>query len=115
VLAINARIFRYDLFALSGLHYAVQDAGTDWRKDHDRDLARPVPEARKLSLCLQLSDPGAYQGGALEVKRGEDVDVAPRTRGALIAFPATMAYRLAPIASGLRKSLLFWAAGPEFR
>jgi hypothetical protein len=117
VLAINNRIFRFDLFALSPFRYAVLRTGEqqDWRRDYDRDLGQPAQEACKLSFCLQLSDGSAYDGGALEVRAGNSVDVAPRSRGALVAFPAYAFQRITPVRSGIRRALLLRAVGPEFR
>ena len=43
------------------------------------------------------------------------VGMAPRTRGAVIAFPSFFLHRVTPIISGTRKALVVWATGPEFR
>jgi PKHD-type hydroxylase len=66
-------------------------------------------------LSLQLSDAADYDGCELEVRGGNEIDVAPRERGALIAFPANVLHRVTPLTRGVRKSLVIWAAGPEFR
>lgn len=119
VLRLNAQFFRYDLSGLVSFQYALYD-GTegghfDWHKDYGKDYAAPDQEPRKLSLSIQLSDPGAYQGGDLEVRAGNTVDVAPKTRGTVIAFPSYVLHRVTPITSGARKSLVVWAVGPEFK
>lgn len=116
VLRLNAEFFRYDLFGLSeSFQYTVSDGseggGFDWRNDHG-----PAPgESRKISLCLQLSGEGAYQGGDLELHCDGHVQSAPRTRGTLIAFPSYMLHRVTPVRTGARKSLHLWAVGPQFR
>jgi PKHD-type hydroxylase len=61
-----------------------------------------------------LSEADAYEGCNLEL-HGADVQVAPRTRGTMIAFPSYMLHRVTPVLSGIRKSLVIWAAGTEFR
>ena len=114
VLRLNAQFFRYDLSGVVTIQYAVYD-GTegghfDWHKDHGNALEEP----RKISLSLQLSEADAYEGCNLEL-HGAHVQVAPRTRGTMIAFPSYMLHRVTPILSGIRKSLVIWAAGPEFR
>lgn len=117
VLALNARFFRYDLSGLVPFQYAVYDAAEqghfDWHKDYGRDYDGGEP--RKLTLSLQLSDPGAYDGCNLEVRAGNEVAAAPRGRGTLVAFPAWALHRVTPISRGQRKSLVIWAAGPDFR
>ncbi len=117
VLALNARYFHYDLSGLTTFQYAVyRDGGHfDWHKDYGRDPNAPQQEPRKLTLSLQLSQPGAYQGCELQVRAGNKIDTAPKVRGAVAAFPANVLHRVTPIASGTRKALVIWAAGPEFR
>lgn len=115
VLRINAEFFRYELFGLAeSFQYTVYDGSEgshfDWHKDHGNDYAEP----RKISLSLQLSDEDAYQGCDLELHADGHVQSAPRGRGTLIAFPSYVLHRVTPIRSGIRKSLVVWAAGPEF-
>jgi PKHD-type hydroxylase len=38
-----------------------------------------------------------------------------RERGTLMAFRANALHRVTPITRGVRRSLVIWAAGPEFR
>jgi PKHD-type hydroxylase len=117
VLALNARYFRFDLSQLVTFQYAVYDGGGhfDWHKDYGRAYGEPGQEPRKLTLSLQLSRGTDYDGCDLEVRGGNEIDSAPRERGALVAFPANMLHRVTPLTRGVRKSLVIWAAGPEFR
>ena len=117
VLTLNAQFFRFDLSGLVSFQYAVYRGRGhfDWHKDYGRDPADPVQEPRKLTLSLQLSDASDYEGCDLEVRAGNLIDTAPRERGAVIAFPANVLHRVTPITSGIRKALVIWAVGPEFR
>lgn len=117
VLALNARFFRFDLSQLVTFQYAVYDGGGhfDWHKDYGRAYGEPGQEPRKLTLSLQLSDGADYDGCDLEVRGGNEIDTAPRERGVLVAFPANVLHRVTPLTRGVRKSLVIWAAGPEFR
>jgi PKHD-type hydroxylase len=119
VLALNARYFRFDLSGLADFQYALygglEGGHFDWHKDYGRDPADPAREPRKLTLSLQLSDPSDYQGCELQVRAGNQIDVAPKARGTLVAFPANVLHQVTPILSGVRKSLVIWAVGPEFR
>ena len=119
VLEINARFLRFDLSALADLQYAVyggQEGGHfDWHKDYGRDPSDPRQEPRKMTLSLQLSDTSDYEGCDLQVRGGHEIDTAPRTRGTLIAFPANVLHQVTPIRAGIRRSLVAWAVGPEFR
>lgn len=116
ILRLNTDFFRYELYGLTeSFQYAVYDGSRashfDWHNDHGNINVEP----RKISLSLQLSDGDAYQGCDLELHSGENIQTAPRTRGTLIAFPSYFLHRVTPIRSGIRKSLVVWAAGPKFR
>jgi PKHD-type hydroxylase len=113
--ALNAQVYRFDLTGFSDLfQYTVYDAGQqshfDWHVDQVRHTAQ-----RKLSASLQLSDESAYEGCDLELHGGSQILKAPRTRGALVAFPAYAMHRVTPITAGVRKAMVVWAAGPKFR
>lgn len=113
--ALNAQVYCFDLSGFSDLfQYTVYDAAEqghfDWHVDQVRHTAQ-----RKLSASLQLSDANDYEGCDLELHGGSQILKAPRTRGALVAFPAYAMHRVTPITSGIRKALVLWAAGPRFR
>ena len=66
----------------------------------------------------------AYSGFEKSVQRalldriqraGNQIDIAPTALGALVAFPANVLHQVTPIRSGVRKALVIWAVGPEFR
>lgn len=119
VLRLNAELFRFDLSGLTTIQYAVYESGQggffDWHNDYGRSRDDPGQEPRKLTLSLQLSDGDAYQGGDFEIRAAHPIDVAPRARGTLVAFRANALHRVTPVTAGVRKSLVAWAAGPEFR
>lgn len=119
VLELNARYFRFDLWGLTNFQYALyggpEGGHFDWHKDYGRDPTDPSREPRKLTLSLQLSNPSDYEGCELQVRAGNQIDVAPKVRGTLVAFPANTLHQVTPIGSGTRKALVLWAVGPEFR
>lgn len=119
VLEVNTRVFRFDLSGLTPMQYAVyreSEAGYfDWHNDYGRYRGDPGQEPRKITMSLQLSDGAAYDGCDLEIRASHPLDVAPRERGTLVAFRANALHRVTPITRGVRKSLVIWAAGPEFR
>ena len=69
---------------------------------------------RKLSLTVQLSDPGDYGGGDLEFLALPSSSFT-RHQGAAILFPALLAHRVTPVTSGIRYSLVAFFNGPPFR
>ena len=119
VLRLNTDLFHFDLTGLTTMQYAVyrhEDAGYfDWHNDYGRYRGDPGQEPRKITMSLQISDGASYDGCDLEVRMAHPVDVAARERGTLMAFRASALHRVTPITRGVRKSLVVWAAGPEFR
>jgi PKHD-type hydroxylase len=119
MLRLNADLFHFVLSGLTAMQYAVyrqEEAGYfDWHNDYGRYRDDPSLEPRKITMSLQLSDGASYDGCDLEVRAAHPIDFAPRERGALMAFRANALHRVTPITRGVRKSLVIWAAGPEFR
>ncbi|OWU85193.1 oxidoreductase [Oceanicola sp. 22II-s10i] len=93
--------------------YGAEKAGHfDWHADiGDGRLAA----RRKLTLVVQLSEPGDYEGGVLEVMPTSAVLTARRERGTAALFPAFALHRVTPVTQGRRRSLTVWAHGPAFR
>jgi PKHD-type hydroxylase len=113
---LNLNTRRLDLSGIAEkLQYTIYESGEgghyDWHVDHI--TSAPMP--RKLSLVLQLSDPGDYDGCRLEIRAGHNIDSAPFERGAVIAFPSYVLHRVTPIAAGRRASLVSWISGAPLR
>lgn len=84
----------------------------DWHSDIG---AGALAQRRKLTAVVQLSDPGDYQGGALEVWPDSHPRPAPRDKGSALVFPSFALHRVTPVTAGERWSLTLWAHGPAFR
>lgn len=93
--------------------YAASESGHfDWHMDVGDG---PIAMRRKVTIVAQLSDPGDYEGGRLEI----NVDGRPRAasieQGSAIVFPSFALHRVEPVSEGERWSLTLWAHGPTFR
>jgi PKHD-type hydroxylase len=113
---INQLAFRFELFGLlENMQYTVYEGSEgghyNWHVDQGGEA---IPQKRKISISLQLSDDHAYEGCELELI-GNGILTASRKRGTLIAFPAYVLHRVTPITHGTRKSLVAWVNGPEFK
>jgi PKHD-type hydroxylase len=112
---LNSEVFHFDVTGLENIQYTVYHSGEGghyhWHIDHGSHNLKP----RKISLSVQLTDPAQYEGCELQFQVSNQIGVAPRTRGAVIAFPSFFLHRVTPIISGTRKALVIWATGPEFR
>jgi PKHD-type hydroxylase len=116
VLQINAQFYRYDLYGLNeAFQYTVYEGAEGGYYGWHVDMGEKRYEPRKISLSLQLSDPSDYEGGDLVLEAGDGSYQGEKSRGTLIAFPSFVLHRVVPVTSGVRKSLVIWVAGPEFR
>lgn len=84
----------------------------DWHSDIGDG---PIAQRRKLTIVAQLSDPGGYAGGELQINLGRAVQTAERGTGDATLFASFMLHRVVPVTHGRRHSLTCWCHGPAFR
>jgi PKHD-type hydroxylase len=115
---VNRRYFHYDLTGcyeaaqLTSYHYSEQQHYS-WHIDSGvSDCGVP----RKLSMSLLLSDPSEFEGGDLQLKVvSDDPATVEQKRGRAWFFPSYMLHRVTPVTKGLRRSLVLWVGGPQFK
>lgn len=91
---------------------AEREGHFDWHSDVGDG---PLAGKRKLTMVVQLSEPGDYEGGTLEVMPSAQVIRAEKALGAACLFPSYLLHRVTPVTRGARQSLTVWAHGPAFR
>ena len=69
---------------------------------------------RKVTVCAQLTDATAYDGGMLELV-GEQSVLWRRAIGSATVFPSILGHRLTPVTRGTRYALVAWMLGPPYR
>jgi len=81
-----------------------------------------IGKVRKISMTLNLNEPGAYDGGNLKFDFGphsggdrfhECEEIRPQ--GSIIFFPSYTYHQVTPITRGTRYSLVLWICGKPFR
>lgn len=95
--------YQYTVYYGDGGHY-------DWHVDLGPGISN-----RKISVVLQLSDPEEYDGGDLQMNPGGQILTVPKGLGTICFFPSFMLHRVTPLNSGVRKSLVNWFCGANFR
>jgi PKHD-type hydroxylase len=103
-------------FELSGFSEGLQVAeysAPDGHYSWHNDIGTGLFSTRKLSMTVQLSDVGDYEGGDLQF--ADSTALAPKEIGSLIVFPSYLAHRVKPVTSGMRKSMVSWISGPAFK
>lgn len=94
-------------------YHGSQEAKYDWH--HDVDWNNNNGRDRKLSVTVQLSDPEDYEGGHFEFAEVEQPNPECRDKGTILIFPSYLQHRVAPVTSGVRKTLVAWFEGPTWR
>ena len=90
---------QYTIYDSKGSHY-------DWHRDVGS--GDKIAKARVNVGIVQLSDPGDYKGGVLQIKHEDQVIDVMKTKGMVTTFPISMLHRVTPVTSGVRKTLIMW-------
>lgn len=114
---LNSQFYNYDIDGfgedIQFTNYESGDAGMyNWHIDRGGKGSF----VRKLSVVMQLSEPGEYEGGELQLLENRDKPiVVEKIRGRLIIFPSYTIHRVTPVTVGSRQSLVAWLCGPPLR
>lgn len=118
---LNSKFFGFDIETLTTLQYTVYDGESshyDWHWDcftgNNLDNLNDQKQ-RKLTSVLQLDDPDDYTGGFLELLPCGMAERMERKKGFMVTFPSFLVHRVTPVETGLRRSLVAWFTGPDWR
>jgi PKHD-type hydroxylase len=89
-----------------GIQFVRYDVGGHFRIWHS-DAGADRHEARLISVSVELSEAGDYDGGVLEIAPAVGM---PRTlpRGGARLFPSRAIHRVTPVTRGVRHALVAW-------
>ena len=93
---------QYTEYLEGGGHY-------DWHID----CGHGIQAQRKISITVQLNDD--YEGGELQLWRGQEPATALKQKGTVVIFPSYMLHRITPVTKGTRNSLVLWIGGDHYR
>lgn len=113
----NEEIFKFDLTKLETLQftkYKEEESGF-YEKHTDPMVGQYLPENRKLSLVVQLSEPEEYEGGNLCLYAGKDPIIIEKKKGRVVFFPSYTLHEVKPVTQGTRYTLVGWVHGPAFK
>jgi len=114
--SINSDFYRFDLYGfVEHMQYTVYEDGNEGHYTWHVDAGAGMDVARKLSLVLQLSAPEEYEGGELQLFTSAEPVAVDKQKGLLAAFPSYTLHRVTPVTKGIRRTLVIWVAGPEFK
>ena len=115
---VNNQLFKFELTGCYepiqlGVYKSTEQGHYNWHVDMS-PFDRHTP--RKLSMSLLLSDPSEFEGGELQVKLASDETQTLETKkGRAWFFPSYTLHRVTPVTKGVRRSLVLWIGGPEFK
>jgi len=114
--SINSDFYRFDLHGfVEHMQYTVYESNDEGYYTWHVDAGGGMDIARKLSLVLQLTDPEEYEGGELQLFTSSEPVAVIKKKGFLAAFPSYTLHRVTPVTKGIRRTLVIWVAGPEFK
>jgi len=95
--------------SLQSMQYTVYDSkGSHYDWHRDIGSGDEIMKARINVAVLQLSDPGDYKGGVLQIKHEDQVIDVMKMRGMTTTFPIQLEHKVTPVTSGVRKTLIMW-------
>jgi len=120
----NNTNWRFDLVSsLEVIQYTEYPASENGHYDWHIDIGTGDAQCkRKISITVQLSDSDDYEGGNLLICKGSNgsgelthYETCSREKGTSTIFPSYLLHRVTPVTKGLRKSLVLWIGGSQFR
>lgn len=115
---VNKEYFNFHLSAIQPPQLTEYDSvyQGEYKQHKDTAVIQEGEIVRKLSMVVQLTPKDNYEGGELHFKESTDYDVElTKQQGTAIVFPSYLWHGVTPVTSGLRKSLVVWAIGNEFK
>jgi PKHD-type hydroxylase len=113
---VNQRDFNFVLDSIQQIQYTEYHATEQGNYDDHLDWSPNILRPRKVSMSIQLTDDHEYKGGDLQIKINANKPIiASRTKGDAFVFPSFLLHGVTPVTEGIRRSLVVWADGPEWK
>lgn len=103
--------FNVDFYRKLEINHVTYNIGGHYINHTDTHYNINMPTQRKISMVLMLSDKSEYEGGELVFAKQSFKE----QKGTLIMFRPTAVHAVQKVTSGIRKSLVLWVHGPEWR
>ena len=108
---VNRTIFGFDLNEEIWVWHQLYEEGSKYELHKDTSYG----QSRKLSAILQLTDPGEYIGGELDLIPFPDTYTVPKGKGVIVVFPSYVLHQVSTILRGERATINMGFFGPPFR
>ena len=121
---LNNRFYGFDFHGYNFFQYAEYNSENlgkyEWHMDMGFDNT-DVPRhehTRKLSLVMLLNEQGVdFEGGdfLINLSTENKIDKLPLIPGRIVAMPSFILHKVTPVTKGIRKSIVVWVTGPNFK
>ena len=111
----NGNHFGFDGMQLTEMaQYTEYPSGGfyDWHMDSDVNFTHEPP-VRKISMTCLLSHESEFEGGELQLEK--EKNKIKLVQGQAVFFASFILHRVAPVTSGVRKSLVMWFGGTPLK
>jgi PKHD-type hydroxylase len=115
--------YKFQLNKAEAIQYTRygSDNHYDWHQDTFE--APNQTEIRKLSICINLTDPSKFEGGDFLISvpnpNPDKIHYSKlnflKQKGAVAVFPSFTWHKVAPVTKGIRHSLVCWLRGNRFK
>lgn len=112
------KAFNVDVEPLTDIQFTEYHGTVNGKYDdhHDVDWNRNDGKDRKLSLIVQLSDKKDYDGGNFEFTEVQNPNQHMlEQQGSVLVFPSYLQHHVTPVTRGVRRSLVAWFEGPQWK
>jgi len=110
----NNRVWRYDLLETNQCELLTYNQSGDKYDGHVDTLRLASGLVRKLTILAFLNED--YEGGKFFIMLDEHNKQYIETKaGTVIVFPSHILHGVEPITKGIRKSVVSWLVGPDFK
>ena len=113
VIELN-QVFNYRLSGIQDLQYLEYHADDNAKYDWHIDAGDSLSSMRKISISWVLNE--GFEGGNLEFfGDGGEIVTYNSTPNKLVSFTSFLNHRVTPVTSGIRKVLVCWIYGEQWR
>ena len=113
VIELN-QVFNYRLSGIQDLQYLEYDSHDNAKYDWHIDAGDSLSSMRKISISWVLNE--GFEGGNLEFfGDGGEIVTFNSTPNKLVSFTSFLNHRVTPVTSGIRKVLVCWIYGEQWR
>jgi len=126
--AIQQANWKYDITLMESPQYTIYNAdGSHYEYHVDNFNNAKESTIRKISCSILLSDSHDYQGGQFQFiqykwsRKDNKLISSPitisnlKSKGSALLFPSFTYHRVLPVTKGIRKSLVIWLRGPDWK